>query len=128
MTLKNFKPYTKSTRGTVLVSKDGLWKGKPFKSLTVKKSKSHGRNNYGRITSRHIGGGHKQMYRVIDFFRKKDDVPGTVKRIEYKKNRTSYIMLVEYKDGHNAQSKDTKNEKEDNISDMGRTKRNKTEK
>ena len=102
MTLKNFKPYTKSTRGTVLVSKDGLWKGKPFKSLTVKKSKSHGRNNYGRITSRHIGGGHKQMYRVIDFFRKKDDVPGTVKRIEYDPNRTCYIMLVEYQDGHNS--------------------------
>jgi|TARA_B110000438_G_scaffold253547_1_gene259229 large subunit ribosomal protein L2 len=102
MTLKNFKPYTKSTRGTVLVNKEGLWKGKPFKSLTVKKNKSHGRNNYGRITSRHIGGGHKQMYRIIDFFRKKDDISGTVKRIEYDPNRTCYIMLIEYEDGQNS--------------------------
>ena len=102
MTLKNFKPYTKSTRGTVLVNKQGLWKGKPFKSLTVKKNKSHGRNNYGRITSRHIGGGHKQMYRIIDFFRKKDDISGTVKRIEYDPNRTCYIMLIEYDDGQNS--------------------------
>jgi len=102
MTLKNFKPYTKSTRGTVLVNKEGLWKGKPFKSLTVKKNKSHGRNNYGRITSRHIGGGHKQMYRIIDFFRKKDDISGTVKRIEYDPNRTCYIMLIEYDDGQNS--------------------------
>jgi large subunit ribosomal protein L2 len=102
MTLKNFKPYTKSTRGTVLVNKEGLWKGKPFKSLTVKKNKSHGRNNYGRITSRHIGGGHKQMYRIIDFFRKKDDISGTVKRIEYDPNRTCYIMLIEYVDGQNS--------------------------
>ena len=74
MSLKTFKPYTKSTRGTVLVSKEGLWKGKPFKILTSKKNKSHGRNNNGRITSRHIGGGHIQKYRLIDFFRKKGNI------------------------------------------------------
>ena len=115
MALKNFKPYTKSTRGTVLVNKEGLWKGKPFKSLTVKKNKSHGRNNYGRITSRHIGGGHKQMYRIIDFFRKKDDVPGTVKRIEYDPNRTCYIMLVEYQDGQNSYLLAPQNVKVDDV-------------
>ena len=68
MSLKTFKPYTKSSRGTVLVSKDLLWKGKSFKSLTLQKHKSHGRNNRGRITSRHLGGGHKQKYRSIDFW------------------------------------------------------------
>ena len=99
MSLKTFKPYTKSTRGTVLVSKDSLWKGKPFKSLTSQKHKSHGRNNNGRITSRHIGGGHKQKYRLVDFFRKKDDVKCAVVRIEYDPNRTCYIMLVKYDDG-----------------------------
>ena len=99
MSLKTFKPYTKSSRGTVLVSKNLLWKGKSFKSLTLQKHKSHGRNNNGRITSRHIGGGHKQKYRSIDFFRKKDDVKSTVERIEYDPNRTCYIMLVKYEDG-----------------------------
>jgi len=99
MSLKTFKPYTKSSRGTVLVSKDLLWKGKSFKSLTLQKHKSHGRNNRGRITSRHLGGGHKQKYRSIDFFRKKDDVKSIVERIEYDPNRTCYIMLVKYEDG-----------------------------
>ena len=102
MPLKTFKPYTKSTRGTVLAAKDSLWKGKPFKSLTSQKYKSHGRNNNGRITSRHIGGGHKQKYRLVDFFRKKDDVKCTVVRIEYDPNRTCYIMLVKYDDGEHA--------------------------
>ena len=102
MPLKTFKPYTKSTRGTVLVTKDSLWKGKPFKSLTLQKHKSHGRNNNGRITSRHIGGGHKQKYRLVDFFRKKDDVKCTVVRIEYDPNRTCHIMLVKYDDGEHA--------------------------
>ena len=102
MSLKTFKPYTKSTRGTVLVAKDSLWKGKPFKLLTSQKYKSHGRNNNGRITSRHIGGGHKQKYRLVDFFRKKDDVKCTVVRIEYDPNRTCHIMLVKYDDGEHA--------------------------
>ena len=69
MTLKTFKPYTKSTRGTILVSKSNLWKGKPYKPLTSSKRSSKGRNNLGRITSRNHGGGHKQRYRNIDFYR-----------------------------------------------------------
>ena len=71
MALKTFKPYTKSTRGTVLVSREGLWKGKPYKPLTSANNASKGRNNYGRITSRNHGGGHKHKYRKIDFYRKK---------------------------------------------------------
>ena len=72
MSLKVFKSYTKSTRGTVLVDKKGLWKGKSLKSLTVGSHSTGGRNNLGRITSRHKGAGHKQKYRQIDFYRKKD--------------------------------------------------------
>ena len=102
MALKTFKPYTKSTRGTVVINKSGLWKGSPYKPLTKGQNFTGGRNNNGRITSRHIGGGHKQKYRLIDFFRKKDDVIGVVKRIEYDPNRTCHIMLVEYKDGEYA--------------------------
>ena len=74
MALKTFKSYTKSTRGTVLVDKKNLWKGKPLKSLTVGSHSTGGRNNLGRITSRHKGAGHKQKYRQIDFYRKKDDI------------------------------------------------------
>ena len=99
MTLKLFKPYTKSTRGTALVLKKSLWKGKPVKSLTFGKKLSSGRNNLGRITSRRKGSGHKQRYRLIDFFRNKIDVIATVERIEYDPNRTCNIMLVKYKDG-----------------------------
>ena len=71
MSLKTFKPYTKSSRGTVLVSKNELWKGKPFKPLTSVNNSSKGRNNQGRITARNHGGGHKQKYRVVDFYRRK---------------------------------------------------------
>jgi len=99
MSLKSFKPYTKSTRGTILVSKENLWKGKPFKSLTSPKRSSSGRNNYGRITSRNTGGGHKQKYRNIDFYRKKFKMNAQVERIEYDPNRTCYIMLVKFEDG-----------------------------
>ena len=102
MSLKTFKAYTKSNRNTVIIDKTGLWKGKPLKLLTSNKNKSYGRNNHGRITSRHIGGGHKQRYRFIDFFRKKDDIKATVERIEYDPNRTCYIMLVKYEDGEKA--------------------------
>ena len=98
MTLKSFKPYTKSTRGTILIDKAGLWKGKPYKSLTSVKNASKGRNNFGRITSRNHGGGHKQKYRQIDFYRKKFDSFGEVERIEYDPNRTCYIMLVKFED------------------------------
>ena len=94
MTLKTFKPYTKSQRSTVLVDKKGLWKGKPLKSLTFGKISTGGRNNLGRITSRSKGAGHKNKFRTVDFIRKKDDITATVERIEYDPNRTSYLMLV----------------------------------
>ena len=102
MALKTFKPYTKSTRGTIIVTKEGLWKGKPIKSLTIGKKSSSGRNNLGRITSRRRGSGHKQKYREIDFYRKKHDIEAVVERIEYDPNRTSHIMLVKYEDGERA--------------------------
>ena len=99
MALKTFKPYTKSTRGTVLVNKEGLWRGKPYKPLTSVNNSSRGRNNLGRITSRNHGGGHKQKYREIDFYRKKLDLIGEVERIEYDPNRSCYIMLIKFEDG-----------------------------
>jgi len=98
MTLKTFKSYTKSTRGTVLVDKKDLWKGKPFKSLTIGKSSTGGRNNLGRITSRHKGAGHKNKYREIDFYRKKDDIKAKIERIEYDPNRSAYVALIKYED------------------------------
>jgi len=98
MSLKTFKSYTKSTRGTVLVDKKDLWKGKPIKSLSSGKISTGGRNNQGRITSRHRGSGHKNKYREIDFYRKKDDMEGTVLRLEYDPNRSAYLALIEYKD------------------------------
>ena len=98
MSLKTFKSYTKSTRGTVLVDKSNLWKGKPLKSLTTGKSSTGGRNNLGRITSRHKGAGHKNRYREIDFYRKKDDIKAKVERIEYDPNRSAYVALIKYED------------------------------
>ena len=98
MALKSFKPYTKSTRGTILIDRAGLWKGKPYKPLTAEKNASKGRNNFGRITSRNHGGGHKQKYRQIDFYRRKFDSFAEVERIEYDPNRTCYIMLVKFED------------------------------
>tara|TARA_Y100000590_G_scaffold406549_1_gene495949 strand:+ start:294 stop:1118 length:825 start_codon:yes stop_codon:yes gene_type:complete len=98
MGLKTFKSYTKSTRGTVLVDKKNLWKGKPLKSLTIKSHSTGGRNNLGRITSRHKGGGHKQKYRQIDFYRKKDDMKAKIERIEYDPNRSGYLALIKYED------------------------------
>ena len=99
MPLKIFKSYTKSTRGTVLVDRKNLWKGKPYKSLTVGTHSTGGRNNLGRITSRHKGAGHKQKYREIDFYRKKDDMKAKIERIEYDPNRTAHVALVKYEDG-----------------------------
>ena len=98
MALKTFKSYTKSTRGTVLVNRKNIWKGKPLKSLSYGQTSTGGRNNLGRITSRHRGAGHKQKYRQIDFYRKKDDVKATVERIEYDPNRSAYIALIKYED------------------------------
>ena len=102
MALKTFKPYTKSTRGTVVIDKSVLWKGAPYKPLTKGQNFTGGRNNYGRITSRHIGGGSKHKYRVIDFYRKKKNISATVDRIEYDPNRTAYIALIAYKDNEKA--------------------------
>jgi large subunit ribosomal protein L2 len=98
MSLKVFKSYTKSTRGTVLVDRKGLWKGKPLKSLTVGQHSTGGRNNLGRITSRHKGKGHKHKYREIDFYRKKDDIKAIIERIEYDPNRSAYVALIKYED------------------------------
>jgi len=98
MTLKIFKSYTKSTRGTVLVDRKNLWKGKSLKSLTVGSHSTGGRNNLGRITSRHKGAGHKQKYRQIDFYRKKDDIKAKIERIEYDPNRSGYLALIKYED------------------------------
>jgi len=99
MALKSYKPYTKSSRGTILIDRTGLWKGKPYKSLTSVNNPSKGRNNLGRITSRNHGGGHKQKYRNIDFYRRKFDIKADVERIEYDPNRSCYIMLVKFEDG-----------------------------
>ena len=99
MSLKTFKSYTKSSRGTVLVNKKGLWNGKPLKSLTRGKNSTGGRNNLGRITSRSRGGGHKNKYRLVDFYRKRDDIAAKVVRIEYDPNRSSYLALIKYSDG-----------------------------
>ena len=98
MALKTFKPYTKSTRGTVVVDKSTLWKGSSYKPLTRGQNITGGRNNAGRITSRHMGGGSKHKFRIIDFFRKKKNIKATVERIEYDPNRTAYIALIAYED------------------------------
>jgi large subunit ribosomal protein L2 len=98
MALKQYKPTTPAQRGLVLVDRSGLWKGKPVKSLTAGKKRTGGRNNKGRITTRHIGGGHKQRYRIIDFKRQKEGA-ATVERIEYDPNRTAFIALIKYSDG-----------------------------
>jgi large subunit ribosomal protein L2 len=99
MALKQFKPTTPSRRGLVLVSREGLWKGKPEKALTEGLRKKGGRNNTGRITARRRGGGHKRRYRIIDFKRAKLDIVGTVERLEYDPNRTAFIALINYEDG-----------------------------
>mgnify|MGYP001394226878 CR=1 FL=1 len=99
MSLKTFKPYTKSRRGTVIVDKSGLWKGKAYKPLLSVNNASKGRNNLGRITSRNHGGGHKQKYRIIDFHRRKFNSVAVVERVEYDPNRSCYIMLVKFEDG-----------------------------
>ena len=82
--------------------KSNLWKDSPHKPLTKGQNFTGGRNNNGRITSRHIGGGSKHKYRIIDFFRKKKNVPATVERIEYDPNRTAHIALISYKDNEKA--------------------------
>lgn len=93
------KPTSAGRRHQVKVVNKELHKGSPYAPLLEKKSKTGGRNNAGRITTRHIGGGHKQHYRVIDFKRMKDGIPAKVERLEYDPNRTAHIALVLYADG-----------------------------
>jgi large subunit ribosomal protein L2 len=99
MALKTFNPTTPSQRQLVLVDRSHLWKGKPVKALTQGLSKSGGRNNLGRVTMWHRGGGHKRTYRMVDFKRHKFGVPAKVERLEYDPNRTAFIALIRYEDG-----------------------------
>jgi large subunit ribosomal protein L2 len=99
MALKTYKPITPSLRQLVIVDRSGLWKGKPVKALTRGKTNTGGRNNHGRITSNHMGGGHKRRLRLIDFKRRKFDMVATVERLEYDPNRSAFIALVKYTDG-----------------------------
>lgn len=99
MAIVKRKPTSPGRRFVVSVVNPDLHKGAPYAPLLEKKSKTGGRNSEGRITTRHVGGGHKQHYRVIDFRRNKDGIPATVERIEYDPNRTAYIALVCYADG-----------------------------
>jgi large subunit ribosomal protein L2 len=97
--LRKLKPTSAGQRFVVRVVKEGLHKGEPFEPLIEPFRKSGGRNNQGRITTRHQGGGHKRYYRVIDFKRDKDGVAGKIERLEYDPNRTAYLALVLYTDG-----------------------------
>src|SRR5512134_1254336 len=99
MALVKVKPTSAGRRGVVKVVNPNLHKGKPLASLLEKKIRGSGRNNTGRITVRHQGGGHKQHYRVVDFKRNKDGIPAKVERLEYDPNRTANIALVCYADG-----------------------------
>jgi large subunit ribosomal protein L2 len=99
MALKSFKPTTPSQRQLVLVDRSQLWKGKPVKALTEGLTKSGGRNNQGRVSVWHRGGGHKRTYRVVDFKRRKLGIPAKVERLEYDPNRTAFIALIRYEDG-----------------------------
>lgn len=102
MALKAYKPVTPGTRGLVLVDRSSLWKGRPLKGLVAGKSATGGRNVHGHITAWHRGGGHKKLYRFVDFVRNKTDVDAVVERIEYDPNRTAFIALVKYTDGEYA--------------------------
>jgi len=99
MAIVKTKPTSPGRRHVVKVTSPDLHKGSPVRSLTESKSKSGGRNNHGRITTRHVGGGHKQSYRLIDFKRDKDGIAATVERLEYDPNRSANIALLLYKDG-----------------------------
>jgi large subunit ribosomal protein L2 len=99
MALIKAKPTSPGRRFVVSVKTPGLHTGKPFAALVEKKSKTGGRNNAGRITTRHIGGGHKQRYRQIDFKRNKDGIDAVVERLEYDPNRSAHIALLKYMDG-----------------------------
>ena len=100
MSLKSYKPTSPGQRQLVTVTRDELYNGKPEKTLTVGLSKTGGRNNTGRVTSWHRGGGHKRKYRIIDFKRVKHHIQANIQRIEYDPNRSSFIALIKYEDGH----------------------------
>ena len=102
MALKTFNPTSPGRRQLVLVDRTGLHKGKPVKALTEGISSKGGRNNQGRITVRHQGGGVKRLYRKIDFKRNRWDIPAVVERLEYDPNRTAFIALIKYQDGEMA--------------------------
>src|SRR5512147_248311 len=99
MALVKVKPTSPGRRGLIKVVTPELHKGEPYWPLTAKKSKISGRNNHGRVTMRHQGGGHKQHYRVIDFRRDKDGIAATVERLEYDPNRSAHLALLLYTDG-----------------------------
>ncbi len=99
MSIRTYKPTTPSRRNMTNATFEEITTSTPEKSLLVKKTKTGGRNNQGVITTRHIGGGHKQKYRIIDFKRNKDGIPAVVKTVEYDPNRNAYISLVAYLDG-----------------------------
>ncbi|HUN74318.1 MAG TPA: 50S ribosomal protein L2 [Steroidobacteraceae bacterium] len=99
MALIKLRPRTPGTRAQVRIDRSHLYKGKPYTPLTEKKPKTGGRNHFGRITTRHIGGGSRQKYRIVDFRRDKDGIKGVVERVEYDPNRTGHIALVRFADG-----------------------------
>ncbi len=99
MALRTYNPITPGQRGLVLVDRSHLWRGKPEKKLTEGSGEKGGRNNVGRLTARHRGGGHKRRYRRVDFKRRKFDIPAKVERLEYDPNRTAFIALLRYDDG-----------------------------
>jgi large subunit ribosomal protein L2 len=102
MALKTYNPSTPGLRQLVLVDRSELYRGKPLKALTEGKAEKGGRNNAGRITVRFRGGGRKQSYRIIDFKRRKLNVPAKVERLEYDPNRSAFIALIKYVDGEQA--------------------------
>ena len=99
MAIIKTKPTSPGRRFVQTIKSDHLHTGKPYKPLVKGLRKTGGRNTHGRITTRHIGGGHKKLYRMIDFKRNKDDIDGIVERIEYDPNRSAHIALILYKDG-----------------------------
>src|SRR5256885_10378180 len=99
MPIKTFRPTTPTRRFHTVTTRDDITKDRPEKALVTSKKRTGGRNSTGRVTSRFIGGGHKQAYRVIDFKRDKTGVPATVASIEYDPNRSARIALLNYKDG-----------------------------
>ena len=99
MAIKTYKPVTNGRRNMTSLTYEEITTNKPEKSLVAKKSKNGGRNNQGVITTRHQGGGHKQIFRIFDFKRNKDIIPGKVATIEYDPNRSANIALINYVDG-----------------------------